>query len=677
VIEPYALFFGIGAVVCTFAVVWNVVTWFRLADNFQGTMHAAFGTIFSMRIMRLVKAFLLDSMLFVKLSKEKAVRSVIISTFLISYVGLILINHLMAEVVPKISPSDPISVFLYAPFLPSYFFEVVPTAALGLTANAYGFLDNLFLLVIVFGEVTFAFRRFVRNEFRLKVTFSDISAIAVTVAWLLARTVGESLSLLENNVPASVGGYWFVAYGISQILKPSALNWSSAAYLVWSLSGFLLGLFMVSIPLNPRLWHIFTAPLIVLASSVEDQKIRIGRLPVRGSFSVKQLVEIDGCLSCGVCADSCEVYYATKNPGTVYLGILKDLRAIMRRRYGLVARILKQRQPTEAEVTSFANGVFYCTLCGRCKEVCPIGIDTRSLGRSIREMLVSEKHYPANFNVMRNNVKETHNIVGMPNSERAMWTDYLPSSGDQLAKKVHAEVAYFVGCMSSYSPAVQDIPLAISRILQNANVDFALLGENEWCCGYPLVSAGMRREAEELKHANIKAIHSLGVKTVVFSCPSCYHMWKTEYEVKDVELLHHTEYILRLIREGKLHLNPVKITVTYHDPCDLGRSSGVYDAPREVIRSIPGLVFVEMRYNREKALCCGGGGDVELVNEKFPSVISNQLILLGREVGADAIVTACQQCERTMLKALQNEGSKQNSLKVLDLSELLLTSIGS
>lgn len=653
---------------------WNVATWFKIADNFRGTIRSAIGTILSRKILCLFKSFLFNSLLFVRLSKEKVVRGMIISAFLVSYVGVILINHLMAELVPKIGPSDPVSVFLYAPFLPSYYFAVVPATATSLMGNVYGFLDNLFMFVIVLGEISFVYRRLVLKETRLRVASSDVSAIAVTVAWLLVRIVGESISLLQYSVAASVGSYWFMAYGISQIIKSLVVNWGSVASVIWSLSGLLLGLFMVSIPLNPRLWHIFTAPLVVLASSVGGEEIGIERLPSRGMFSVKQLVEIDGCLSCGICADSCEVYSQTRNLGTVYLGMLKDLRSIMRRRHGPVAKILGQKEPTAVELRSFANGVYHCTLCGRCREVCPIGIDTRSLGRSIREMLVNEKHYPTNLNIMKDNVKSTHNILGMPNSERAIWVDYLPSPDDRLAKKAHAEVAYFVGCTSSFSPAVQDVPVAIARILQYAGVDFALLGENEWCCGYPLISAGMRQEAEELKKANINAIRSLGVKTVVFSCPSCYHMWRTEYEI-DVELVHHSEYLLRLIREGKMRLRPLKMTVTYHDPCDLGRNSGVYDAPRNIIKAIPDLTFVEMRYNKEKALCCGGGGDVEVVDEKFPSVIANQLLSLARETGADVIVTACQQCKRTMLKALQNETPPQNPLQVLDLSELLLKSI--
>jgi len=674
VIAPYALFFAMGTVACVLFGAWNIAVWFKVADTFRRTTEHAIKSVFSRRILSLVKGFFSNSLLFMRLSKESMTRGLIISAFLMSYIGVIVINHLMAETVPKIGPDDPISVFLYAPFLPAYFFQVVPLGAIGPMANLYGFADNLFMAVIIFGEGWFAYRRFVLKETPLRTTFADVSAIILTVAWLFARLVGEGVSLLQYNVPTSVGSYWFLAYGVSRMLEPLKFDLANAAYVAWSLSGLLLALFMASIPLNSKLWHIFTGPLVVLANSSRSQELKIETLSPTRAFSVKQMVEIDGCLSCGVCADNCEVYSETANPGTVYLGILKNFRSIMRRRHGPIAKMLRQEQPTATELKLFSRGVYYCTLCARCKEVCPIGIDTRSLGRAIREFLVNEGYYPPNFNLMRDSVASNHNVLGLPNSERAMWVEYLPKPDETLTKKTHAEVAYFVGCMSSFSPTVQDVPAAFAQILQYGSIDFGILGENEWCCGYPLVWAGMRREAEALRKENTKRIADLGVKTAVFSCPSCYHSWKTEYDV-DIEILHHSEYILRLIKEGKIQLKPLNATVTYHDPCDLGRNSGVYDAPREVIRSIPGLSFTEMRFNREKALCCGGGGDVEVVDENFPGTVAKQLISLAKETGASTIVTACQQCKRTMLKTLAKEAPERSPLKVVDLAELVLKSI--
>jgi heterodisulfide reductase subunit D len=674
VIALYALFFAIGTGACVLFGAWNVAIWFKMADAFERTLRNAVGSIFSRKIVGLAKAFFSNSLLFMRLSKESMIRGVIISAFVMSYVGVVLINHFMAELAPKIGPEDPVSVFLYAPFLPAYFFGVVRVGTVALMENLYGFADNLFMAVIIFGEAWFAYRRFVLKESPLKTTFADVSAIILTVAWLFARLVGEGISLLQYNVSAPTASYWFLAYGISRILEPLRFDLANVAYATWSLSGLLLALFMTSIPLNSKLWHILTSPLVVLANSSRSHEAKIETLPSSRPFSVKQMIEIDGCLSCGVCADNCEIYAETTNPGTVYLGILKNFRSIIRRRYGPIAKILRQEQPTPTELKLFSRGVYYCTLCARCREVCPISIDTRSLGGAIREFLVEEGHYPTNYNMMRDAVASNHNVLGLPNSERAMWIEYLPNPDDTLTKKTHAEVAYFVGCMSSFSPTVQDVPAAVAQILQHAGVDFAVLGEKEWCCGYPLIWAGMRKEAEELKRENIKRITELGVKTAVFSCPSCYHAWKTEYDV-DVEILHHSEYILRLIREGRLQLKPLNMAVTYHDPCDLGRNSGVYDSPRDVIRSIPGISFTEMRLNREKALCCGGGGDVEVVDENFPGTIAKQLISLAKETGAGTIVTACQQCKRTMLKSLSKEAPDHSPLKVIDLAEVVLRSI--
>ncbi len=277
--------------------------------------------------------------------------------------------------------------------------------------------------------------------------------------------------------------------------------------------------------------------------------------------------------------------------------------------------------------------------------------------------------YPKSLELIREAIAKTKNVANFPNSERAMWAEFMPSPPSGLLRK-RAEVIYFVGCMSSFSPQIQDIPAAVVQVLEKAGVDFAILGENEWCCGYPLIVAGMQSEAAQLIEHNTKVIEKTGASKVVFSCPSCYRTFK-EYYSLDAELYHHTEFIQELIEEKKLKLRGLNAKLTYHDPCDLGRHSGIYEPPRRVLRALK-AELVEMPRAREIALCCGGGGDLELVEPELTTDISITVAREAQETGAGVLVTACQQCKRVLKKGVAEAGAK---LEVKDIAEVVLKAV--
>jgi heterodisulfide reductase subunit D len=176
---------------------------------------------------------------------------------------------------------------------------------------------------------------------------------------------------------------------------------------------------------------------------------------------------------------------------------------------------------------------------------------------------------------------------------------------------------------------------------------------------------------------NIETVRAMGAKKLVAACPSCYHTWKHSYpeligEPLGFEVLHETELLADLVRAGAFDLKPVDKVVTYHDPCDLGRTSGIYDAPRHILGAIPGLTFVEMSDNREYALCCGGGGDVEMADAEVSQAVGSSRMLQAQETGAKFIITACQQCKRTLLGAARKQKIR---IRTLDVSELLWESV--
>ena len=326
-------------------------------------------------------------------------------------------------------------------------------------------------------------------------------------------------------------------------------------------------------------------------------------------YSIKEILQLEACTNCCLCAEVCPAVSATEDGHLSGVYRLGELRNIMRSRAGLFRRFFGKKQPTEEQLKQFSETVYRCTLCGRCQETCPSGIMLRDLWLSLRQDLVHSDAYPKKVDMIRENVAESRNVFDEDNEERADWVEDLREPPDDGYIRDRAEVVYFTGCVAAYFPMAQKIPMALSQVLEKAQADFTLLGEEEWCCGFPLLGAGLREHMQELIDHNIEAVKQKGAHTVVFACPSCYQTWR-EYYPHEFEIYHVTQYLNQLIAAGSLPLNELELTVTYHDPCDLGRGSQEYEAPREVIRSIPGVKLFEMAHNRESCLCCGGGGNL-------------------------------------------------------------------
>jgi len=224
---------------------------------------------------------------------------------------------------------------------------------------------------------------------------------------------------------------------------------------------------------------------------------------------------------------------------------------------------------------------------------------------------------------------------------------------------------------------VQDIARSFVRIADHAGFDVTLLGGEEWCCGYPLVSAGHTDAAAASMRHNIEAVAATGLKTVVVTCPGCYRMWKEEYfhitgERPDVEVLHSTGFISRLIKGGCISFKDMDMSVTYHDPCDLGRLGGIFDEPRSILGKIPGFRLSEFRDNREHSNCCGSGGDLLASNQELSLGIARRRLDEALEIGAGTVVTACPSCVRSLTMA-KNAGKMP--LGVKDITQVVWEAI--
>jgi heterodisulfide reductase subunit D len=184
---------------------------------------------------------------------------------------------------------------------------------------------------------------------------------------------------------------------------------------------------------------------------------------------------------------------------------------------------------------------------------------------------------------------------------------------------------------------------------------------------------GMRDEAKKAALKNINKLKELGVKKVVTTCPSCYHMWKDYYPElvemdEPLEIMHASELLQKLTAKNQLQFNEKKLVVTYHDPCDLGRKSGIFDAPRQILTSIPGIELREMKYNRLDAMCCGGGGNLEMNDAELSGKVAQERIRQALNTGASMLVTSCQQCKRTLQNAARQMRAR---IKIMELNEMV------
>jgi len=389
------------------------------------------------------------------------------------------------------------------------------------------------------------------------------------------------------------------------------------------------------------------------------------------NLSPKQLIEIDACTRCGECLNYCPIYAQKDEEDIDPRGKIQAFKAFIRSQYGLWARIFGPKELDEEKLKKFSEMVYRCTLCGECSISCPVSIDAKNLWLALRETLAEMGHYPKAAERLKANVLEAHNISGDESDERVDWLEFLDELPDDRYQKEKAEVAYFVGCVASYFPLVQKIPQAFVEILGKTGVDFTLLGGEEWCCGFPLIGAGMKKEAKALIQHNLEKMKEKGVERAVFACPSCYHTWMENYET-DIEIFHSTQFIKELIEEGKISFREKNVNITYHDPCDLGRGSEVYDPPREILRAIPGVELVEMESNRKQCKCCGGGGNLEMVDPELSAALAQEKIKEIQATGADTVITACQQCVRTIMTTARR---KKIPIRAMDVTEFVLSTM--
>lgn len=323
----------------------------------------------------------------------------------------------------------------------------------------------------------------------------------------------------------------------------------------------------------------------------------------------------------------------------------------------------------EIDFTSKAIDVIYsCSNCGNCFSECFQDLTVNKAITQMRNFIDEKNLVPQAFHTASNNITSTGDPSAMPIERRLAWTSQI--SGGKLPE--NATNLYWVGCMvANRTPKVAK---AFYNILTRSQVDFTMLGSNEGCCGYVLITAGMWNEGKQIAIETIKRIEESKAEVLVTPCSGCYYTFSKLYpEMLDVslscEILHSSQYLERMINEGQLTLGSNKSTITYHDPCSLGRHCKVYDAPRNVLNAIPDLKLVEMPLNRNLARCCGGGGGLWNMDYKVSmDSASRRLKEDSQPTNVDLLTTSCPQCQMNFNLTSRK---KRIPIKTKDIVELV------
>ena len=393
-----------------------------------------------------------------------------------------------------------------------------------------------------------------------------------------------------------------------------------------------------------------------------------GALIARG-LTWRQLVELEACTGCGECRTWCPVHAQDPREAVCARGKLAALRS-------LVGSGLPHN-----EQAAFLESLYECSACGQCHVICPVRIDTPELWEQARFALTRAGFARPEAQTRQiGAIREFDNSYSRPQAQRGDWADRAWRAGllkrpIPLRRDRAAPFLYFAGCTASFDPPLQPVAVQSARLLQEAGIDFAILGPQEPCCASKLRRMGDEHFAAEASR-RLGALCSLGDATIVASCAGCFKGLHGDYErVRPgaLRVRHLTQLLDELIAAGRLPLrHAVPLRVTYHDPCHLGRHSQIYDEPRRILRAVPGLEFIEMERHGAFSACCGMGGGLKLANEGIQHRMGAQRIREAEMIGVQAIVTPCQTCCIGLDNGVKETGS---ALRVLHLNDVLALAV--
>ena len=480
-----------------------------------------------------------------------------------------------------------------------FFKYFIPLNAITEHHPLFEHLMDALLLFVLSGVALAWYKRLRSKAMGMRKTTKHVAfdRIALSALWFVFPA-----RLVAESITASIyGGNGFLTGGIGNVLSATIpQEYLTLIYEpAWWFYSLALGIFFVAMPFS-RYMHIFTEiPLIYL------RRWQLRPTAERKSYDN---FEVEACSRCGICIDPCQLQSDLGINDTQSVYYLRD------RRYNMLS-------------LKVANN---CLMCGRCETVCPVGINLATLRLNSR--------------AKRRNI---------PNEGRYKYIKGIDLSSGE------GRVGYFAGCMTPLTPSVQR---SMERIFNAAQEDVWYADmDGGVCCGRPLMLSGETDAARKMVAYNTDLIRKHEITTLVTSCPICLRVFKESYHLDGIEVLHHSEYIERLIADGRLHLTHTPENYTYHDPCELGRGLGIYEAPRNVISAVGNLR--ETEHNRERSLCCGSSLANTVINDAQQQTIAKRMTEELEATECDSIITSCPLCNKAIARAAMT--------KVEDIAEII------
>ncbi len=516
-------------------------------------------------------------------------------------------------------------------------------------------------------------------------------------AWIIIGMISAHLSslLLAEGLAAAAFGnhdpHWSLAGmvlgGPLSALGPTVTKVGFVAF-YWIHILLVLGL-LLYIPLSKH-FHVFTSPVNVYlrGDKPKGTLAKIENIEEAEHFGVSNVQQftwkdiLDGyaCTECGRCTNVCPANLSGKPLDPKKIIVDTRLSTYARAGMQMLGRTNDTRTITAETPLLGEEGLikdeelWSCTTCMACIEACPVAIEhVPKIVDMRRNLVLEETRFPPELTKVFNSLERNNNPFGLRARTRADWAKGLGLKILSEHPDEPVDILYWVGCYGSFDERNQRVAQSLARILQSAGLNFGILGTEEACTGDPARRAGNEYLYQVLAQGNVETLQSYGVKKIVTACPHCMNTIKNEYPQfgGDFEVIHHSQFISQLIKSGQLKLESGvdKKSITFHDPCYLGRYNDVYDEPREVIGSL-GVQMTEMRRSRNKSLCCGGGGARALLEERVGKKMSHNRLEDVLETGSNTLAAGCPFCI-TMFEDAIGSTESSDKVAVQDLAELV------
>ena len=534
---------------------------------------------------------------------------------------------------------------------------------------------DLFGALACVGVAMAAWRRWVAKPPQL-VASAEASLILIVIAAILITgflVEGWRIAVTSDHWGAWSPFGWLVAHASQSLLGTEALR--QAHRLTWWLHLLLVFGFLAWAPYT-KMVHVVTALLNLYTARLEPagaalRPLDFDRAETLGvnslaAFSWKDLLELDACTECGRCTAACPAHQVGKSLSP--RDLILDLRRLSHQSTDRSAPII------EATPALAPEALWACTTCAACMEACPVMIEPLPKIVDLRRYLVMEQaEFPATMQDAIASLEARGHPFAGSRFSRIDWMDGLPVPVPHIEAAGAIDVLLWVGCGGALVERNQRVVRALVQLLHQAGVKFAILGRDETCTGDPARRIGQEFLFQTLARENIATLNRLGVQQIVTACPHCFNTFRHEYPPLGgrFEVVHHSEYLARLVESGRLSPRPGEAArTTFHDPCYLGRHNGIYEAPRRLLERSVVPSPVEMEHNRRDSFCCGGGGGLSFVDEPPGQRVNQERARQALATGADVVAVGCPFC-LTMLEDGVNHCKGDRDVRVLDVAELL------